>query len=97
MAEPKRNWELKSAEDVAEALDWVRRRTKGAGLVLVAIGVNSIVVSKDVALGAYDAAQLVRENFQGIQQTLQRVQDQRVTRGAGKRTDVDTGGDEDEK
>ncbi len=97
MAEPKRSWELKSAEAVAEALDWVRRRTKGSGLVLVAIGVHSIAVSKDVALGSYDAAQLVRANFHGIQQTLQRVQDQRVTRGAGKRTDTDTGGEEDGK
>lgn len=82
------NWELKSAKDVAEGLDWLRRRMKGKGLVLVAIGVNSISFCKDVGISADDAADLVQNAIPNLRRGLSRIQGERVTRGFNQRTDA---------
>ena len=66
MAEEKREWELKSAKNVADALEWLRRRTKGRALVLVAIGTNSIAYTKDPQLSPKDAAELLQQQLSSL-------------------------------
>lgn len=81
------NWELASADDVAQALDWLRRRMKGKGLVLVAVGVNSVAFSKEVNVSSDDAAELVQNQIQTLRRGFARIQAERVTRGFSKRED----------
>jgi hypothetical protein len=86
MAEQK-GWDLKSADDVAQALDWVRRRMKGNGLVLIAIGVNSVAVSKDAKLPPHDAAEVLERQLPTIRREFARLQSHNKTRGFAKRED----------
>lgn len=81
-------WELRGAQDVAEALDWVRRRMKGSGLVLVAVGVNSIAYCKDVAVSPADAANLIEAQLPTLRRGFAQLQSQKVTRAASRREDV---------
>ena len=85
----KKNWELRSADDVAQALDWLRRRMDGKGLVLVAVGVNSVAYCKDVGVSAEDAAKLVEDQIQTLRRGFLKCQSNKVTRGASVREDVD--------
>lgn len=59
-------WELNSGDDVAKALDWLRRRMRGKGLVLVAIGVNAVAYAKDVDVKADDAADLIEAQLPAL-------------------------------
>jgi hypothetical protein len=86
MAEQK-GWDLKTADDVAQALDWLRRRMKGNGLVLIAIGVNSIAVSKDAKLQPDDAADVLERQLPAIRREFARLQSHQVTRGFARRED----------
>jgi hypothetical protein len=81
------NWEIESADDVAQALDWLRRRMKGKGLVLIAVGVNSVAFSKEVGVSAEDAADLVQNQVQTLRRGFSRISSQRVTRGFERRED----------
>jgi hypothetical protein len=82
------DWELQSAQDVAEALDWLRRRMKGKGLVLIAVGVNSVAFSKEVGIKAEDAAELVEHQANALRQGFKRIEKERVTRGFSTREDI---------
>ena len=86
MAEQK-GWDLKTADDVAQALDWLRRRMKGNGLVLIAIGVNSVAVSKDAKLLPDDAADVLERQLPTIRREFARLQSHQVTRGFTRRED----------
>jgi hypothetical protein len=86
--EQKKDWELKSAQDVAEALDWLRRRMKGNGLVLVAIGTNSVAYCKDIALRPNDAVELIESNLQTIRAGLGQAEARKETRGSLRRGDL---------
>jgi hypothetical protein len=88
MAGEKKDWAIKSADDVAQALDWLRRRMGSSGLVLIAVGVNSVAFCKDVAVSAEDAAELVAAQLPALRQGFYRIQADRVTRGFSKREDV---------
>lgn len=81
------DWPIESADDVAQALDWLRRRMKGKGLVLVAIGVNSVAFAKDVGVQADDAADLVEAQLPALRRGFSRIQAERVTRGFCARED----------
>lgn len=81
------NWELNSADDVAQALDWLRRRMHGSALVLVAVGVNSIAYAKDTSLSPNDAAEIVQRQVPALQRGFAKLQDQKVTRGFTRRED----------
>jgi hypothetical protein len=83
-----KRWELRSAQDVAEALDWLRRRMGEGGLVLLAIGVNSIAFAKDPKLGAEDAADLIEQQLPALRREFPRIESQRVTRGCSRREDL---------
>jgi hypothetical protein len=87
LADEKKNWEIRSADDVAQALDWLRRRMQGSGLVLVAIGVNSVAFCKDAKLRPEDAAELVARQMPALREGFNRIQGQQVTRGYLKRED----------
>lgn len=82
------DWELTGAQDVAEALDWLRRRMKGNGLVLIAVGVNSVAYCKDVSVSPADAANLVEAQLPTLRKGFAQLQAQRVTRAASRREDV---------
>lgn len=88
MAENVNSWELKSADDVAQALDWVRRRMGASGLVLVAIGVNSVAYCKDAKLAPDDAARLLEAQMPALRRGFQQLKTDRVTRAASRREDV---------
>jgi hypothetical protein len=92
-------WEIKSADDVAQALDWLRRRMNGAGLVLVAIGKNSVAFAMDPQLAAKDAVALLEAQIEGgaLERGLADLKQRRrlpdgsmgtVTRGHAQRDDV---------
>lgn len=78
-------WPLKSPMDVAEALDWLRRRMNGNGLVLVAISPNSIAFAKDPKLSAFDAVELLQLERETLLSGLGQLAGKRVTRDAAKR------------
>jgi hypothetical protein len=82
------DWPIESADDVAQALDWVRRRMKGKGLVLVAVGENSVAFSKEVGVSPGDAAELVANQIHTLRRGFQKLKDEKVTRGFLPREDV---------
>jgi len=88
-----KGWEIRDAKDVAEALDWLRRRMKGKGLLLLAVGVNSIAFAKEVGVSPEDCEQLLHLNLPAILQGLIAMQNQRVTRSYIRRGDVDYHGE----
>lgn len=73
MAEQKKEWELKSAKDVAGAVEWVRRRTKGRAMVVIAIGANSVAYSKDPRISPQDAANLLQSQLTAIRAGFERI------------------------
>jgi hypothetical protein len=81
------DWPIKNADDVAQALDWLRRRMNGAGLVLVAIGPNSVAYSIDVGLSVKDAVQLVETQIEDgtLERGLVECKRSKVTRGYQRR------------
>lgn len=81
------NWELRSADDVAQALDWLRRRMHGNALVLVAVGINSIAYAKDTKVSPADAADIVQRQVPTLERGFAKLQDQKVTRGYSRRED----------
>jgi len=80
-------WKIESAGDVAEALDWLRRRMQGKGLVLMAVGANSVAFCKDVAVSPDDAADLIEAQLPTLRRGFAQIQSQRVTRGFSARED----------
>ena len=81
------NWAIKSADDVAQALDWLRRRMGGAGLVLVAIGPNSVAYAMDTAVSVKDALHLVDSLIEDgtLERGLGDLRRRKVTRGFQRR------------
>ena len=82
-------WELLTAMDVAEALDWLRRRMKGDGLVLVAIGPNAIAYCKDARLPPEEAVEMIFANLEAVRGGLERLETAGRTRGAVLREDAE--------
>ena len=84
------SWPLKSAQDVAGALDWIRRRMNGNGLVLVAIGTNSVAYALDAKMPVRDAMELLQAQIDtgAIERGFEDLKRQKVTRGGGPRGDL---------
>lgn len=85
----KKDWELRTGTDVAEALDWLRRRMKGRGLVLLAIGTEGVAYAVDPKLSAFAAAQMVAAQRPMLERDVLEMQRRGVTRGASRREDLD--------
>ena len=85
MADNSNSWELKTPDDVAGALDWVRRRMKGNGLVLIAVGVNTIAFAKDPKLDSDDAANMLADQAATLRREFERISTDKVTRGFARR------------
>lgn len=81
------NWELRSADDVAQALDWLRRRMKGKGLVLIAVGVNSVAFALDTQVTPADAVELIQSQAETLRRGFTQAKKNNVTRGFVKRED----------
>ncbi len=90
MPDNKDAWPLKSAQDVAGALDWIRRRMNGSGLVLVAIGTNSVAYALDAKMPVRDAMELLQAQIDtgAIERGFEGLKLQKVTRGCGPRGDL---------
>jgi hypothetical protein len=70
---------------VAQALNWLRWRTRESALLIVAIGVNSIAIAKDPKLDPEDAISLLELEQDTIAQLLRRLKDQRNAYGSQQR------------
>jgi hypothetical protein len=80
---------MKTAEDVAAALDWVRWRMKGSGLLLVAVGARGLAYAADPKLAPEDAIRILEANMSGLRLGLNDLRIQKVSRGARRRDDVE--------
>jgi hypothetical protein len=80
-------WEINGAEDVANAIDWVRRRANGKVLAIVAIGENAVAISKEVKVSPEDAADMLEAQANVLRRGFAQIHSQRVTRGYVKRED----------
>lgn len=85
MSEQKKQWKLDTAKGVADALNWLRFRSEGRVLVLVAIGKDGIAYSKHPDVPAEDAAQFVEDELANLRQGLKRMEASGETRGAQRR------------
>jgi hypothetical protein len=70
---------------VAQALNWLRWRTRESALLIVAIGVNSIAIAKDPKLDPEDAIALLELEQDTIAELLRRLMDQRNAYGSKQR------------
>lgn len=78
-------WPIKNPMDAAEALDWLRRRMKGNGLLLIAVSPNSLAFSKDPELHTGDAIDILRDELETLQAGLDGLRAKRVTRDVARR------------
>lgn len=81
----KQQWELKSGKDVADALHWLRQRTEGKALLLLAVGRNGISFAKHPDLNPADAVQLLEDELANIKQGLELIDAEGHQRGARSR------------
>lgn len=83
------NWPPKTAAKVAELTDWVRRgmNAHGKGILVLAVGENSITFAKDPATPAHEAAAILWKNIDNLMRGLERLQAEGVTRGYVQRED----------
>jgi len=86
---PESNWELRTGADVAAALDWLRRRMQGRGLILVAIGTNSVAYAADPAITAFSAGELIKAQVGTIERGVMAMQKRKETRSASRREDLE--------
>lgn len=76
---------LTTSELVAQALNWLRWRTKENALLLLAIGINSIAVSVDPHLDPEDAIALLELEQDTIATLIRRLKEQRRPHGSARR------------
>ena len=90
MPDKKDGWEFKTAADLEGFLDWGRRRmnARSKGLLLVAIGLNTVAFAKDPELRVADAIHLLEAQLETLKRGLAEAEAARVTRGSKRRTDI---------
>jgi hypothetical protein len=79
--------EFKTSKDVASALNWVRWKTKGAALLLVAIGANSVCAAIDDKLDAEDAIELLELERDTIARLIRTLKENKTTHHFAARPD----------
>lgn len=87
--EPKEGWPPKNAAKLTEVADWMRRgmNVHGKGLLVLAVGENSISFAKDPNISAQDAAGILWKNLDNLVRGLERLRNEGVTRGFIQRED----------
>lgn len=85
MAEQKKQWKLDGAKGIADALEWLRQRTEGKALLLIAVGRNGIAFSKHPDVKAEDAVHFIEEELGNLKIGLQRLDAEGQRRGAQSR------------
>ena len=92
MAEGGSTWskDVRSSQDVADKMQWVRwlangRQIHGAGLLMIAIGSNSIAISRDERMSPRELMDLLEVEKQTIATLLEKLQAERKTHGATPR------------
>ena len=78
MAEPWAN-EFKTSRDVASACNWVRWKTKGGALLVLAIGVNSVCAAVDEKLDAEDAIAILEIELDTIANLIRDIKRRKKT------------------
>lgn len=76
-----------SGKHVAEAIDWVRHRTRGRIKLLVAIGPNSVAVAKPREVDAEDAILFLQDLQDQIAHAIRELDEKRWTHMAMKLPD----------
>lgn len=76
---------LTSSEHVGQALDWVRWKTQGKVMLVIAIGPNSIAIAKDRELRAIDAVEILENEAKTIAEILGQLDQRKVTHAAKRR------------
>lgn len=61
---------ISSSKHVAEAVDWVRWKTQGRAKLVIAIGVNSISVAKNIELDPEDAIAILTDLQEQLAQAI---------------------------
>ncbi len=89
MAEEKKQWpnEFKTARDLASALNWVRWKSDGRALVLLAIGRNSVAIAKGPAVDAEDVIVALESEKDTIARLLREMGAQGLTHASTPRPD----------
>ena len=85
-------WELKSADDVAKALEWLRSRANGNTLVLLAINKNTVSYCKDKDLSPRDAQAMIEAALITVREGFYKLDANMWTRSWSRREDVENGG-----
>lgn len=87
--EPKTGWPPKNAAKLAEVTDWMRRgmNAHGKGLLVLAVGENSISLALDPKLAPQEACSILWKNIDNILRGLERIRSEGVTRGFIERED----------
>jgi prefoldin subunit 5 len=67
------------SEHVAQAIDWVRHRTRDRIRLLVAVGANSIAVAKPRDVDAEDAISFLADLQEDIARAIREMQQKRLT------------------
>jgi len=70
---------ITSSKHVAEAIDWVRHRTRDRVRLIVAIGLNSIAVAKPREVDAEDAIAILNDLQDEIAQAIRQIKNQTHT------------------
>lgn len=71
--------EFKSSKDVASAINWVRWKTKGGALLIVAFGVNSVCAAMDEKLDPEDAIAMLELERETLDRLLRYLKDSKQT------------------
>jgi hypothetical protein len=80
---------LRSGPEIASALNWIRWRTEGRAMVVIAIGTNGIAIAKDQAMNSVDALELLRGELQNIAAAIATLDRNKSPQGAFRRGDQD--------
>ena len=70
---------IESPKHVAEAADWVRWKTQGRVMLVIAVGVNSVAVAKNRELSAEDATAILLDIESEISKALKELDETKQT------------------
>lgn len=79
---------LTTSKQVADALNWLRWRSNGAALFMIAIGRNSIAIARAEDLTAEDAIAVLQDEIDTMSRLLRILAEQGKTHGSISRPGV---------